>query len=175
MDQRLDSCRSYLMLLARMQLHGPKIDPSDVVQQTLLEAHAKREQFTGGDEALLAWLRKVLTNNIRDAVRRARRQKRDVRREQSLQEAMEHSSRQLAGLGTEGSSPSAKAIRTEELLRLSDCLMQLPALQRDAVVLHHLQNWKLRDIAQHMDRSEAAVAGLLHRGLKKLKRQMRPE
>jgi RNA polymerase sigma-70 factor, ECF subfamily len=53
----LQEFRSYLLLLARMQLDpGPRnrIDPSDIVQQTLLEAHAKAEQFQGDDSAMAA-------------------------------------------------------------------------------------------------------------------------
>src|SRR3984957_8282898 len=106
----LEEFRSYLLLLARMQLDpGPRnrIDPSDIVQQTLLEAHAKAEQFHGDDAALAAWLRQALVNNLRDAWRALRRDKRDLRREQTLQEAVEQSSAQLAGmLPAPHSSPS---------------------------------------------------------------------
>src|ERR1700730_5118655 len=84
----LEEFRSYLLLLARMQLDpGPKnrIDPSDIVQQTLLEAHAKADQFHGDDSALAAWLRQALVNNLRDAWRALRKGKRDIRREQYLE------------------------------------------------------------------------------------------
>jgi RNA polymerase sigma-70 factor (ECF subfamily) len=59
----LDQYRSYLLLLARMQLEarpGKPLDASDVVQQTLLEAHDKRHQFQGDETGLAAWLRGVL-------------------------------------------------------------------------------------------------------------------
>src|SRR5205807_2188417 len=57
----LEDFRSYLLLLARMQLDGGprnRIDASDIVQQTLLEAHAKAGQFAGDDSALAAWMRR---------------------------------------------------------------------------------------------------------------------
>jgi RNA polymerase sigma-70 factor (ECF subfamily) len=60
-------------------------------------------------------------------------------------------------------------MRNEELLRMADALDQLPALQREAVVLHHLQGMSLADLASHLERSEASVAGLLRRGLAKLR------
>ncbi len=77
--QPIEQYRSYLLLLARMQLDprpSNKVDASDVVQQTLLEAHQKQEQFSGDDAGMAGWLRKALANNIRDALRGLRRQRR---------------------------------------------------------------------------------------------------
>ncbi|MGE3409191.1 MAG: sigma-70 family RNA polymerase sigma factor [Pirellulales bacterium] len=168
--------RSYLLLLARMQLDARqqnKVEPSDVVQVTLLEAHHKRQQFTGDEDGFIAWLRKALANNIRDALRQMWRQKRDVNRERSLEAALEQSSERLgACLAAAGSSPSRQAVRNEDLLRLSDALLALSDAQREAVVRHHLQGWTLSEVAAHLDRTDAAVAGLLHRGLRRLREIM---
>src|SRR5947209_5414325 len=116
-DRRLERFRSYLHLLARLQLDEQprgKIDASDVVQQTLLEAHARLGQFPGDDAALAAWLRQALVNNLRDAWRAQRRAKRDARREQSLEEAVARSSARLEGLlAAPASSPSQRAVRNE--------------------------------------------------------------
>lgn len=173
---QIERHRSYLLLLARMQLNDrpqAKVEASDVVQHTLLEAHNCRGQFTGDSAGLAAWLRKSLANNIRDALRRARRLKRDVHREQSLEAALENSSARLAGcLIGDQSSPSRVAVRNEELLRLSDALLELPDAQREAIVLHHLQGWTLNEVAAYLDRTDAAVAGLLHRGLRSLRELM---
>jgi RNA polymerase sigma-70 factor (ECF subfamily) len=153
-----------------------QVDPSDLVQQTLLEAHAKRDQFEGDDAGLAAWLRTALANNIRDSLRKLRREKRDVSRERSLESAVEQSSQRLQEwLAADGSSPSMKAIRNEDLLRLADALMQLAQDQREAIVLHHLQGWKIGEVADQLDRTEAAVAGLLHRGLRRLRELMKVE
>lgn len=172
----LERYRSYLLLLARMQLNArpqSKVEASDVVQHTLLEAHAKRQQFSGDADGFAAWLRKALANNIRDAMRQARRQKRDVSRERSLEAALEQSSARLGDcLAAAQSSPSRQAVRSEELLRLSDALLALPDAQREAVTLHHLQGWKLGEVAARLGRSDAAVAGLLHRGLRRLRELM---
>src|SRR6516165_7002445 len=167
----VEAFRSYLLLLARIQLDpGPRnrIDPSDVVQQTLLEAHAKADQFHGDDSAQAAWLRQALVNNLRDAWRALRRDKRDIDREQALEAAVEQSSARLAGmLATSQSSPSQRAVRNEDLLRLADALAQVPEAQREAIVLHHLQDCSLSETARSLGKTDAAVAGLLHRGLKK--------
>lgn len=178
-NRPLSDFRSYLLLLARLQLDGGprnKIDASDIVQQTLLEAHAKADQFHGDDAALAAWLRQALVNNVRDAWRALRKGKRDVRREQSLEEAVERSSARLQGVlaapAAPGGSPSHQAMRNEDLLRLADALTRLPEAQREAIVLHHLQECSLAMTAQRMGRTDAAVAGLLHRGLKRLREIM---
>ncbi len=178
-DLVLDSYRSYLLLLARMQLDDrarQRIDASDVVQQTLLEAHQKRGQFQGPKSEVGAWLRVALANNIRDALRKQRRQKRDVARQRSLEAAVEESSQRLGRwLAADVSSPSMQAIRNEDLLRMADALVELPEAQRDAVVLHHLHGWTISEVAKRIDRSNAAVAGLLHRGLRKLRELMTNE
>jgi RNA polymerase sigma-70 factor (ECF subfamily) len=172
----LEEFRSYLLLLARIQLDpGPRhrIDPSDIVQQTLLEAHARAEQFHGDDSALAAWLRQALINNLRDAWRALRKGKRDIRREQALDEAVATSSARLEGmLVAPDSSSSQRAVRNEDILRLVDALTQLPEAQREAIVLHHLQGCTLAEAARSLGKTDAAVAGLLHRGLRKLREIM---
>jgi RNA polymerase sigma-70 factor (ECF subfamily) len=173
----LEQFRDYLCLLARAHLDGrlrDKLDASDLVQQTLLEAHAKRHQFRGRCEAERAgWLRQMLANNLADAVRALGRAKRDVQRELSLDAVRDSSARLEAWLAAEQSSPSQQAARNEELLRLAEALTRLPEPQREAVVLHHLQGWTLGRLAARLGRSEPAVAGLLHRGLKRLRELLR--
>ena len=72
-DHALEQFRSYLYLLARAHV-GPHIermiDASDLVQQTLMDAHAKKDQFRGSSDAeRAAWLRQILSNNLADALR----------------------------------------------------------------------------------------------------------
>ncbi|MBI3861935.1 MAG: sigma-70 family RNA polymerase sigma factor [Planctomycetia bacterium] len=176
MTAQFEKYRSYLLLLARLQLDKrwhARIDPSDLVQQTLLDAHARWHQLGTENAELAAWLRKALANNLADALRNLRRAKRDVAREQSLDVALDASSARLANfLAGDQSSPSQQASRNEDLLLLADALTQLPELQREAIVLHHLQGRSLSETAARLDRSDTATAGLLHRGLKKLRELM---
>ena len=171
--ETLDEFRSYLYLLARAHL-GPRvqkeIDASDLVQQTLLDAHAKREQFRGDTDAeRAAWLRQILTRNLADALRHQHRAKRDVSRQRSLEAEIDGSfCRAESWLAASQSSPSQHVTRKEELLRLADALTKLPEAQREAVVLRHLQSMSLAEVSSQLDRSEAAVAGLVYRGLNKL-------
>ena len=176
----LERFRGYLLLLAQLhwdhRLQG-RFDPSDLVQDTLLEAHDKRAQFKGtGDAELAGWLRQMLAHNLVDAVRRLKRAKRDVNLERSLEVLLgESSSRLQDWLAASQSSPSKQAAKNEELTWLADSLAQLPPLQREAVTLHHLKGLSLAELARQMGRSEAAVAGLLRRGLKKLRELMGDE
>jgi RNA polymerase sigma-70 factor (ECF subfamily) len=179
-DLDLERYRDYLRLLARLQLGTrlrPHLDPSDVVQQTLLEAHRQAGQLRGRDEAAVAgWLRVALARNLADAARGLHRDKRDVARERSLEAAVEEASSRLgAWLAADQSSPSERAQRREQGVRLAAALASLPEAQREAVVLRHLEGRSLADIADHLGRTQAAVVGLLQRGLKALRELLRED
>lgn len=176
-DLALERFRDYLVLLARMQIgerHRGKIDASDMVQQILLEAHRKREQFRGHSAGeMAAWLRQMLACGLADALRALGRAKRDPARERSLQEAIDASSMRLeALLPADMSSPSGKAERHETVFQLAEALAHLPEGQREAVVLRHCRGWSLDRIAVHMNSTERAVAGLLQRGLGQLRTEL---
>ncbi len=174
----LDDYRDYLMLLARLQFDPrlrARLDPADLVQQAMLQAHRSAGDILGRSEGeVLAWLRKILATNLTHAVRDHTRGRRDVGREASMATALDHSSARLEGwLVADQSSPSQRADRNEQLLNLSRALAELPDDQREAVVLHHLEGWKVEQIARHLDKSEKAVGGLLYRGLKQLRANLR--
>ena len=175
---RLERFRAYLQLLARVhlapRLRG-KVDLSGVVQQTLWEGHRALGASPPPDDAQpAALLRRLLANNLADEVRKCYADKRDAGRERSLDAALEESSARLeALLAADQSSPEQRAGRNEELLRLAGALERLPEAQRQAVELHYLRGWRLEEIANHLGRGKSAVAGLLHRGLDKLREFLR--
>ena len=176
----LERYREYLRLLARLQLDPrlrPKLDPSDVVQATLLQAHRGRDQFRGRTEAeQVAWLRAILAGELARASRDLGRDKRDVDRERSLERALERSSHHLEHwLAADDSSPGERAERNEELARLADALAALPDDQREAMELHYLHGWPLAEIAARLDRTTKSISGLLYRGLGTLRERLRPE
>ena len=94
-ESALERCRPILRLLARQSLNPRlwrKVDPSDMVQITLLEAHERRDQFRGSSEAeLAAWLHVILGHRIIDVARRLRCEKNNVDRENFIDQAITES------------------------------------------------------------------------------------
>jgi RNA polymerase sigma-70 factor (ECF subfamily) len=176
----LERFRDYLRLLARVRLDPGvrgKLDPSDLVQQTLLKAHLARGQFRGKTPAEQAgWLRRILATTLADAVRDLGRACRDLAREQSLEAALAESSSRLgAWLAATVAAPPDEAVRNEQLLRLAGELEALPGPQRDALLLRHCEGLSLADIAARLGRTRAGVASLLRRGLERLRERLGPE
>ena len=176
----LEQHRNYLRMLADMQLNPRlrvKEGASDIVQQTMLDAHRDLADFRGKtDLELRAWLKVILTRNLLTAARRYGTAKRATGREVSLQDQMDKSSaqfhRQLVGDQT---SPSMKLIKQERSEQLAGALLNLLDDERSAVLLKHFHNWSVAEIAEHLGRTQEAVAGLLRRGLKKLRERLREE
>jgi RNA polymerase sigma-70 factor (ECF subfamily) len=151
-----------------------RVDASDIIQQTFLEAHRSFQQFAGEDaRELAAWLQGILDHKVAGAVRdHTLLRKRDVRREQSMDDSQGGKGPLKQELDAGHSSPSEKAIREEDERRLAEALTTLPTDQREAVRLRHLEGWTLADIARRLGRSPAATAGLIKRGMQTLRRRL---
>ncbi len=172
----LELYRRYLRLLARVQigqrLRG-KVDASDLVQETFLEAHQNFARFRGTTEAeLIRWLRQILAANLADLFRRyLGTQGRDVRLEREIEDAFDRSSVLLdRGLVAAQSSPSQQAARREQAVLLADALDQLPPDYREVLVLRHLEGLTFPEVARRMERSLDSVEKLWMRGLARLRR-----
>jgi RNA polymerase sigma-70 factor (ECF subfamily) len=177
-EQPLERYRAYLGLLARAQLPASlrgQCGSSDIVQQTLLRAHCKRQQFRGHSEAeYRAWLRTILARLLADAARRQGPEQ--VGRGQSLERALEESSQRLEQwLAADESSPSQGLMRQERLLKMAEALGRLPDDQRTALELRYLQGLSVAEICGRMRRSTPSVANLLYRGLKGLRERLGDE
>ncbi len=170
----LEQYRDYLRLLARVHL-DPRLrgalDPSDVVQQTLLKAHENLRGFRGKTDAeLAAWLRAILAQEL--ALLGRKRGRRPVRTH-SLESALEQSSARLESLlVSEESSPSLEMVRAERLIELARALATLPADQRTAVELRYLRGLSVPAVAEQMGRTTVSVTGLLYRGTQALRQRM---
>jgi RNA polymerase sigma-70 factor, ECF subfamily len=174
----LERYRSWLGLLARLQVDArfrAKFDPSDIVQQTMLEAVRDWNKFRGETEAeRAAWLRQILAHVLLHEMRRyGGAQRRDVGREVSLEDALAESSRRLgAALAAPGSSPSARASRHELELRLADALARLPADYAEVILLRNVEGLPHEEVARRMGRGVGAVRMLWVRALARLRQEL---
>jgi RNA polymerase sigma-70 factor (ECF subfamily) len=171
----LELYRRYLALLARVQigqrLQG-KVDASDLVQETFLEAHQNFDRFQGASEAqLVRWLRQILAAKLADLLRRYLGTRgRDVRLEREIADAFDHSSAVLdRGLVAPQPSPSQQAVRREQAVLLADALGELPDDYREVIVLRHLEGLTFPQVARQMGRSQDSVEKLWMRALMRLR------
>jgi RNA polymerase sigma-70 factor, ECF subfamily len=177
----LQRYRAYLKLLARLEIGrrlSGKLEPSDVVQETFLEAHRDFGAFRGTTEAeFTRWLRRILATNLANAVRHYYgTQRRDIRLERDLAEQLHESSAHLgSALVGSDTSPSLQAARREEAVTLADALTQLPVDYREVLVLRHLEGLSFPDVAGRMGRTEDSVKNLWARALARLRRLLGAE
>jgi RNA polymerase sigma-70 factor (ECF subfamily) len=171
----LELYRRYLAVLARVQigqrLQG-KVDASDVVQETFLDAHRNFGRFRGTTEAqFVRWLRQILAAKLTDQVRRyLGAQGRDVRLERMIGDALDRSSVMLdRALAAPQSSPSQQAVRREQAVLLADALGQLTDDYREVIVLRHLEGLTFPEVARRMGRSQDSVEKLWMRALVRLR------
>jgi RNA polymerase sigma-70 factor (ECF subfamily) len=174
----LEQYRRYLALIADVQigqrLRG-KVDASDLVQETFLEAHRSFGRFRGTSEGeLVRWLRQILAANLADLLRRyLGTQGRDVRLEREIEGAFDRSSALLdGGLVALGPSPSQLASHREQAVLLADALGELPDDYRQVLVLRHLEGLTFPEVATRMGRSLDSVEKLWMRGLARLRQIM---
>lgn len=174
----LEQHRKYLELLARVELGRrlkTKVDASDIVQETFLEAHRGFETFRGHEEReFAAWLRTILARRIAHLVRRyLHNQGRDVRRERELQICLDQSSRAIEhGLNAIQSTPSEGAAKREQGILLAEALSRLPPDYHEVVVLRHFEGLSFLEVGQRMQRSLDSVQKLWVRALGRLRREL---
>ncbi len=164
----------YLRMLARTQVrvaYQAKFGASDMVQQVMLQAVQGLDGFRGETEAeFRGWLRQILARHLCHLDRDLHREKRDIRREQSMEQKLNQSSLRLeALLAADGPTASQNLAVGENILKVAEAVECLPETQRDAVQLHYLEGLKLSEVAERLDKSSGAVAGLLHRGMQTLR------
>jgi RNA polymerase sigma-70 factor (ECF subfamily) len=159
-----------LLALARARLSPAlrsKVGPDDLVQDTLLKAHGRQHQFRGASRAeRAAWLRRILANTLAEATRRFASRRRDVGRERALEEAPDRPAHALIDAGP---TPPQRAERAEQVRRLAGALARLPEDQRAALELRHFHGAPVAEVGRRLGRSPASVAGLLRRGLERLR------
>jgi RNA polymerase sigma-70 factor, ECF subfamily len=178
LDRLFQRCRSYLVIVARSQVESwlqAKVDASDIVQETLIEAYRDFASFQGASEGeWLEWLRRILHNNAANFVRRYRgTAKRQARREQPIGSPGGSSAAYGAAEPVDGGeSPSQHLLRAERALQLADALARMAPDHREVIVLRNLQRLPFQDVAGRMDRSLPAVQMLWKRAILKLREEL---
>jgi RNA polymerase sigma-70 factor (ECF subfamily) len=180
LGELLELYRNYLRLIAAAQAGRTlrlKMDPSDLVQEALLEAQRDFERFDGASEPeLLAWLRRILIRTLVDRARMEKALKRDAGRQESLEALLERSSTALHAALTAGiPGPCEQASRREEAVLLANALSRLPDTYREVIVLRHLDHKKFEEIAVRMGRSCGAIRKLWARAIVRLREVMETE
>ena len=166
--------RQFLLMIAEREL-APELKTkegaSDLVQDTLLEAHRHFPQFAGETKAeLRAWLRRLLLHRVSYTVRRYRKaDKRQLSREFSLDAA--GSSRGLAeALAGDSTSPSGQVARREEEAAVLAALDTLPERMRQVIIWRHREDCSFDEIGKRLDRSNVAARKLWLRAIEHLQR-----
>jgi RNA polymerase sigma-70 factor (ECF subfamily) len=174
LDQLFALCRNYLKVVARAQVESglqAKVDASDVVQQTLLEAYRDFRNFRGSTEAeWLAWLRRILAHNAANFVRHYRgTDKRQAGREVALGTPGDApSSAGCFDPADSAETPSQQLLRKERELQVADALARLAPDHAEVIVLRNLQRLPFDEVARRMGRSRPAVQMLWMRAIQKL-------
>src|SRR6185503_12670803 len=148
-----------------------RVSPSDIVQESFFEAHRDFAEFRGKSMGeFVVWLRRIVVNNILRVVEQhVLAEKRDVRREVSLEEIgrrLEQSTVRLETLlAQETDSPSGCAVQREREIQLADALTLLPDDYRQVILLRHIEGLPFDEVARRMERSAGAVRMLWLRAL----------
>ncbi len=150
------------MIAVRMDRRlAARVDPSDVVQDTLTEAVQQLSAYLQHPPLpFYPWLRRLAWERLVDVYRRhIRAEKRSVCREEHAAPPLpDESALDLAGrLLARGSSPSARLRREELRDRVRTALAQLPERDREVLVLRHLEQLSTPEIAAIMAITEGSV------------------
>jgi RNA polymerase sigma-70 factor (ECF subfamily) len=149
-----------------------KQDASDLVQQTLLDAHRDFDRFAGcTQQEWLAWLRQILNHNAQDAIRHyGTTGKRAARREIPLAMPIgAESGMPMFEPAAPVDSPSQMAIHNEREVLLADAIGQLSDDYREVIILRNIQRLPFDEVAELMGRSRPATQMLWMRAIQKLK------
>lgn len=177
-DALLRRFEPWLKLMARMQWESrfhAKFDPSDVVQQAMIEAMKAAGQFRGTTEGeFAAWLRQILAHALAHEIRRyAGTAKRNLDQEIPLEQQLTQASQQLGDLlAATGTSPSQQVVKREQGVRLAEVLDRLPEDFREVIVLRNLEGLPHEEVARRMGRSAGAVRMLWVRALARLRGEL---
>jgi RNA polymerase sigma-70 factor, ECF subfamily len=178
-QELLERYRDYLRRMVAVRLDrrvAARVDPSDVVQETLVEAARRLDDYLKERPIpFYGWLRQLAGERVIDAHRRhLASQRRSV--------MMEHRDTVLPDASTDAlvqrlfaddTSPSNHLMRKERHERLKTALASLSQKDREILVMRHLERLSTAEIAAMLELSEPAVKSRLFRALIRMRELMR--
>jgi RNA polymerase sigma-70 factor (ECF subfamily) len=169
----LESFRGYLCAVAEREIHPrwrARLAASDLVQQTLIEAAQALPQAELQDPHEVArWLRRILSNNMCDSLRKLNAACRDVGREVTTGKSMVL--RRLVARVSE--SPPSQAIRREESNSLDEAITRLPIKYQQVILWRHREDCSFAHIAESLGISENAAHKLWTRAIDALRDRLK--
>jgi RNA polymerase sigma-70 factor (ECF subfamily) len=171
LGQLLDHYRDYLLRVANDELESDlnaKIAPSDLVQETFLQAARDFRAFAGKTEGeLRAWLRQILIHNLRDASRHFQKVQKRSANEVSL-DAAGSESRAGHDIKCPSPAPSEAATIAEDFETLRTALERLPEDYRRVIELRTFEGQSLDEVGRRLNRSSDAARKLWARAIERL-------
>ncbi len=171
LGQLLQLCRPRLYQSAKAKL-GPegltKETPSDVVQETMLDAHRDFSRFAGRSEPeLVGWMQAILDHNVLNSIRRFRG---TAKRNPDLERPIDGTARGDSGQGpaADQTTPSAAASRKEERQRLERALSRIKDEHATVIRLRYHEDLSFAEVAARLGRSEEAARKLWSRAIEAL-------
>jgi RNA polymerase sigma-70 factor (ECF subfamily) len=168
-------CRPYLLAIANREFDRDfqgKAGASDLVQESFIEAQQAFPRFIGESmHDVLAWLRTILSHNLRDFRDYCSAQKRRA----SLELCVEEDCDGMYEQQYPGSSPSSQAIQHEEQQALTRALGRLPDHYRQVIAWHFEQGRSYGDIGAELGVSAEAARLLCRRAVAFLTRELNDE
>lgn len=178
-EELLTLYRPYLRLIAGRRVPRivqKRVDASDVVQQTLVDAVRGMPDFRGQTEPeFTAWMMRLLERNLLQSVRNNMLAKRDIRLEQNWTDGSGSAVIRWHVLAADDSSPMSRVLSGEVALQLAVAIDKLPVDQRTAVELRYIGQQSLQAIADEMGRTIGSVAGLIRRGVEAMQTHLPSE
>jgi len=132
---------------------GGHQDAEDAVQEAFIVALERLEECRSPDR-FAGWFLTIVRNRSRNLVRR---------------EILRHTEDVPKGAADTGRTPEQVREETELQERLQSALQRLPQVQREVVLLHDLEGWKHREIAERLDLPAGTIRSHLHFARKALR------
>lgn len=170
-----DSLRTMVDLRMDRRLRS-RVDPSDILQETFIEAARRIDEQQASDMSPRLWLRFLAKQQLMIAWRRHGLAKsRDVTREQPGDSLSVSGDALLQAIAQSATSPSQHLMHEETLVKLKTGLDELEEIDREVLVMRHFEQLSIQETAECLEISVAAASRRYYRALKRISDLMIPQ